>query len=252
MNLLRISVFITALVLAVLVGFLLWPFLDQQEVVFEKVDPPVPAPSGPAPAPATQITARATLFDDEAEKEGYGLYSYLLFGADSAAYLSKRLAAAGAYLRLIPPSERPEIEQLGDQNVNIFYVPMRGEARGHFLRDENAADFLVRHYNYVRALLLLRRIGINADGVYLAMYMAPLGGTESVDHKLLLVQDLSLVPDEFVELWIVEFRRQAGVEKYWDKLTLRNAMLRLRTALPLAAELIQVTGEALAGAAERP
>lgn len=199
---------------------------------------------GRLPREPVEITARAPLWTGGVEAAGYGLYSYLLFGSSSEAGYQRRLIAACAYLSVISNVEEATIRELSPRSLNIFYVPLRSASyRRHAVTAQEAA-WLVANYDYVRARLLLNRIGENGDDIYLVSYQESLTTIETLQPDKLLVQDLSLVSPGLIELWIEEFRRQVGRQEYWDELTFRQAMLRLRSALPYVARYVAFFGAA--------
>lgn len=205
-----------------------------------------------------KTTTRAKIRASKLEVPGYGLYSYLLFGANSVAGRPKRLAAARAYLALFPAVTDPAIKDLPKGNLNIFYVPWRGPTIGLDTlikggaegmvtgQDINtSAEFLIERYDYTFARRLLRKIGEEGDGIYLVSYFKPLGRIDKPNPKKLLVQDLSGVREDLIELWIMEFRRQVRRQRYWSPLTLRNVMKELRTKLALIVPLVRFAGMAI-------
>jgi hypothetical protein len=195
------------------------------------------------PAPV-ELTARAPLWTGGIEAAGYGLYSYLLFGSSGDAGYQRRLSAACAYLSVIADAQEPTIRELSPRSINLFYVPLRcASSRRNAVTTQDAA-WLVANYDYPRARLLLNRIGQDGDDVFLVTYREPLTMTEAPTADRLLVQDLSLVPQELIDLWIEEFRRHVTREAYWDELTFRQAMLRLRSALPQIGSYVAMFGAA--------
>jgi hypothetical protein len=196
------------------------------------------------PHEPVKLTARAPLWTGGVETAGYGLYSYLLFGSSGAAGLQRRLAAACAYLSVIRSAEEVTIPELSPRSINIFYVPLRSVGYRRDAVTTQDAAWLVANYDYSRAGLLLNRIGEDGDDVYLVSYREALTTVETPQLDRLLVQDLSLVPQELIELWIEEFRRQVRGQEYWDELTFRQAMLRLRSALPHVAGYVAFLGAA--------
>jgi hypothetical protein len=198
------------------------------------------------------LTARAPLWTGDVEAAGYGLYSYLLFGSSSEAAYHRRLAAACAYLSVIPDRAEPAIQELSSENLNIFYVPLRSSSYRRDVLTTQDAAWLVANYDYSRASLLLGRIGEEGDDIYLVSYRERLTRVEAPEADQLLVQDLSLVSLELVELWVKEFRRQIRREAYWDEFTFRQAMLRLRSALPHVARYVAFAGEAIGIAFPKP
>jgi hypothetical protein len=199
---------------------------------------------GRLPRAPIAITARAPLWTGGVEAAGYGLYSYLLFGSSGEAGYQRRLTAACAYLSVLQDAEETTIREQSPRSINIFYVPLRSASYRRDAITTQDAAWLVANYDYARARLLLNRIGEDGDDVYLVSYQEALTTIETPQPDRLLVQDLSLVPPELIELWIEEFRRQVRRQEYWDELTFRQAMLRLRSALPYVARYVAFFGAA--------
>lgn len=201
------------------------------------------APSFVPPSPQQRGPIRATtrVFAVGNDKR-YGYYSYLIFGSNAAANRSSRLAAARAYLDQFPPVTDRELRDVPARELNVFVAPIVD-------RDSlpKSAEELLTKYDYWYALNLLRRVGREGDGIYIVSYPTALDVLSLPNPNEVVIQDLSAVPTNLIELWILEFRRQVRQERQWNKLSLRNAILRLRTALPLAAEFVRFSGIATAG-----
>ena len=157
----------------------------------------------------------------------------------------ERLAAARAYLTAFPAFDDPNLASIPPRELNLFQAPMRAQKTLEQWSADGAEEFL-KEYDYTRARLILNKIGSPGDGIYLVSYFAPITDLQQVDSRRLLVQDLSYVPANLIGTWLLEFRRQVRRPAYWDQLTFRNAMLKVRSALPLIAELVRVTGSAAA------
>ena len=198
----------------------------------------------PFPREPVMLTARAPLWTGGREAAGYGLYSYLLFGSSGKAGHQRRLTVACAYLSVIGDIEEAAIRDLSPWSINIFYVPLRSAGYRRDAVTTQDAGWLVANYDYPRARLLLNRVGEDGDDIFLVSYREPLTTIAAPQASELLVQDLSLVPQELLELWIEEFRRQVRLETYWNELTFRQAMLRLRSALPHVARYVAFFGTA--------
>jgi hypothetical protein len=180
------------------------------------------------------------------EPAGYGLYSYLLFGSNSLVNMEKRLAASDAYLRHFSQANAPNVRGAPRRQLNLFQAPLRNEKSRDDLSKDGGAQAMVEDYDYQLARLLLNKIDRGESGIYIVTYFEPLSHAKVIDEKKLLVQDLSFVSKNLIELWILEFRRQVRQQPYWDQRTFRDVMLRVRTTLPFVADLVKVTGKAFA------
>lgn len=207
---------------------------------------------GRIPREPVTLSVRAPLWTGGLEAASYGLYSYLLFGSSGESGHRRRLTAACAYLSVIGNVEDATVRELSPAELNIFYVPLRSAGYRRDAMRSKDAGWLVANYDYARARLLLGRIGEDGDDIFLVSYREPLATIEASQADRLLVQDLSLVPHELLELWIKEFRRHVRREAYWDELTFRQAMLRLRSALPHVARYVAFFGEAAGLELPRP
>lgn len=195
-------------------------------------------------------STRASIYVNKFEPKDYGLYSYLLFGSNSKAGNSKRIAAIQAYLRLFPSVADPSVKSLPIENLNIFIAPtLRPNIIGALEASYTEGDSLklLANYDFFRARSFLRRIDQEGDGIYLVSYFEPIGRISEINKQRLLVQDLSNVPPHLIELWILDYRRQVRNPRYWNESQLRTTIRKLRTALPEIAKFIKFAGIAIAG-----
>ncbi|HTO84144.1 MAG TPA: hypothetical protein VMQ73_18105, partial [Methylomirabilota bacterium] len=193
-----------------------------------------------------QITERAPLWAGAMESEGYGLYSYLLFGTNSDRNRSKRLAAIHRELFSNPTD--PGLANFSLSERNIFYLPLAPKGSPLVTDVEQANDsWFLCHYDYTTAQYLLRRIGKEGDGIYLASNISPLMNREQPANNRILVSDLSWISDDLIEQAVREYRRQVMRERYWDQATLRSMAFKLRAALTPIAKSIELMTAAIAG-----
>jgi hypothetical protein len=191
----------------------------------------------PAPALKTTIrggsrlTGRAYLIAGKPEASDYGLYSYVLFGepvndGNRALYRS----VLDAFLHIVEVRNF-EAENQPRGSLNITYLPLRE------LPPTGAmVDWLLDHYDFARAQIILARLYDRPTGPYVVSYQSPLSSANSIDGSRLLVEDLSRIPPDLAFLWVNEFTAQAGSARYWDKPALHNLMLHLRTQIAVDAE----------------
>ena len=157
--------------------------------------------------------------------------------------LAERLGAYGEVGR-----PRREVDHVGRAHLlRRTDVPLRREAYRKQPLKPGEEGWLVDNYDHVTAKELLLHVGEKGHDIYLVSYFQPLTSVDAPDENKLLVQDLSYVKEDLIELWIVEFEGQVAGERYWDEVTLRSAMLRVRTALPVIGDLVRITGKAFAG-----
>ena len=186
-------------------------------------------------------TGRTFLLPNEVETNGYGLYSYLLFGARPTASSRERyLKAIEEYLKF-PDIARLETFNASRRMLNITYLPILafpGQQILERLGDEQygeVAEWLLKQYDYERARVVLRGIsGSPRDGPYIVSFLKPptWNGPPSRPY---LYQDQSLVPPRLISLWVREFLNQAAQEQFWQERTAAQLALKLRTSVGILA-----------------
>ena len=192
-----------------------------------------------APTPE-RVTTRDFLIGDQPEAKDYGLYSYLLFGAPPLpASRELYLRTIAAYLEEIPPTAGFG-SQLQRWQMNITYLPLTEPPPAQFTAAAGqidaaaAADWMLRHYNYVRARLVLRTLpGSYHSGPYLVSHLKPLSGSAPAAGPFLF-QDLSNVQPDLAAVWMREFLVQAGKERFWEPDAVGQFRLQLRNAIAVA------------------
>ncbi|MEM7428911.1 MAG: hypothetical protein AAF441_22720 [Pseudomonadota bacterium] len=200
-----------------------------------------------------EVTARAPLLENGTEEFGYGLYSYLLFASRSDAGRTGRLRAIRAYLKLFGDASAAKNKR---RNINIFYIPILNSAGALPIVAPDAqldllASQIEQNFDYARAQTWLNKLNMKEDGVYLISYFSELSEfldagagytAREIDKSKLLVQNLAYVPEDLIELWILEFRNQATRKDFWDQFTLRNVMKNIRTAVPHITKFVKFYG----------
>ena len=175
-------------------------------------------------------TGRSFLVATQPEAEGFGLYSYLLFGSppDETSH-DRYVKAVEAYLQLMPDITSLE-KYLGPSVLNVTYLPLRGAPPKIV-----SAKWVLDNYNYARARALLKTLpGSYRDGPYIVSSLKPISGIPSVSGRY-LYQDLSSVPPDLVSSWEKEFLNQAAQERFWDERSAEILVLKLRTAIGILA-----------------
>jgi hypothetical protein len=178
----------------------------------------------------TRVTGRQVLMPGAVEVPGYGLYSYILFGnPPDDASRDRYLKAIQAYLNLIPDLTALE-KYAKPSDLNATYVPVDTEPPTSV-----SAEWVMRHYDYARAAVLLRVIPTShADGPYIVSSARPLTGGDGLAKDFLL-QDLSSVPAGLVSDWVKLFINQASQPNFWQPKSAAMVALRLRTAVGILA-----------------
>ncbi len=198
------------------------------------VDTPAPEP---ASRPDIRATGRALLFRGEDETQGYGLYSYLLFGSRPANDTQRKryLAVIEAYLRRLEDiGEVESSSRINRSELNVTYLPVTAKPP-----PAPSAEQLLASYDFPRALALLSLFeGDLLAGPYILSYREPLGGLRRAEAPCIF-QDLSGVPESVANLWMSEFlkeARQGGVGESGGGL--ERIALRIRTRIAQIAALV--------------
>jgi hypothetical protein len=163
------------------------------------------------------------LYQGEAEQEGYGLYSYLLFGSPpSGAARDRYLKAIEAYVELVPDIRSLEA-YIARPDLNVLYLPIEVPPWSAI-----SPEWLLEQYDYARARFLLRALpGTHRDGPYIVSALKPISGTGTLSGQY-LYQDLSTIPPHLVSVWVKEFLNQAAQERFWEERTTEQFALKLR------------------------
>lgn len=173
-------------------------------------------------------SGRMLLPENESEANGYGLYSYLLFGAmpEGEAHESY-LQAIQAYLTLIPHLVALE-KYFKPHELNVMYLPIQKLPPD---TQTVTPEWVLSHYDYTRARYLMRALpGTHRGGPYLVSTLQPLGQT-TVTPEQYLFQDLSTVPPQLASLWVREFLNQAAQQDFSQEGSTVMLVLRLRTTI---------------------
>ena len=186
-------------------------------------------------------TGREFLPTGQNEESGYGLYSYLLFGTQPTEGTRERyLAAIRAYLEMIETVEKLRT-QFDKKELNITYLLVTEEPLG----DKPAAEWLLEHYDFARAMKLLGAFPQSGSlGPYLFSTTEPASPAAAENKNVTcpcLFQDLSTVEPSIMVLWIQEFKNQAAQEEFWRQDTRETAVLKLRNAIAVGASALDAT-----------
>ena len=188
--------------------------------------------------------ARSFLLKGEPEAQGYGLYSYLLFGSRPTDSSRER------YL-LVIRALLAGMEDLTNQTyivpksrLNLTYFPIETSP------PPNATpEWLLEHYDYARAQALLRVLpGDLTDGPYIVSTLKPLSFDSAPPHYLF--QNLTNVPTkpgDLIGWWVREFLHQAAQEHFWEPRTAQLLALKLRTTVAVLAIALPEVQNAIAG-----
>lgn len=184
-----------------------------------------------------RVTSRSLLGESSHEESGYGLYSYILFGAPpNDANRDRYLAVLSSFIKL--PSTEDMVKHISRKQLNVTYLPVKGE------QDSSSSDALLGAYDYARAAALLARISCKGHevpcgpllaGPYIISTTKPLSNQASLSEHF-LYQDLSFVPGRIVPLWVDEFMKQSATPEFWQKRNGPQVAIKLRTAIAVLAD----------------
>jgi len=184
-------------------------------------------------------TGRSFLLPDQQEDPGYGLYSYLLLGAEpSDAARPRYLKAVLEYLKF------PDINDLEKyikrNELNITYMPIRelpGKDTLKQIKDkqyDKVVEWVLAHYDYARALL--RKLPRDhRDGPYILSFLQPYDW-KAKPSRPYGIQNLSFVMLDLVEPWMKLFLNQAAQERFWKAKTGEKLVLQLRNVVEIMAK----------------
>ncbi|HEU4890429.1 MAG TPA: hypothetical protein VFT47_02695, partial [Vicinamibacterales bacterium] len=187
------------------------------------------------------ISGRTLLARANREEIGYGLYTYVLFGAQPNAAMRERfMAAIDAYLNVIPDIEGFQQNlALPQRNVTFFPVdqPLSTDIRS------DAATFkawLLEHHDYARARQILQPIeAARRDGPFLLSCAEPRSAAPKSAGPCLF-QDLSTVPPRVVTLWMQEFINHAQMAQFSKTAFAPPFAVRVRTVIALLADNVPI------------
>ncbi len=176
--------------------------------------------------------ARALLVKGNPQQTGYGLYSYILARRSMEDGGSDRLQAVlKSYLSL----EDVNLEA-GRKlpELNITYVPVTARSP----QDPPKLPWILEYYDYPSASSLLSslpRQEVKGDGPFIVSSIRPLQGS-GTDPGPYILQDLSTVPVSIIPLWMEQFRSETTQQRVWERKSIGDMALHLRTFIAIAAE----------------
>ncbi len=180
----------------------------------------------------------AFLVDNQVEEEGYGLYSYLLFGSHPTdvnrdLYLQAILACIK-----MPSIKRLEKVGFHRRELNATYIPILNPLPA--AKAGISPDWVLENYDYARARLLLRNLhsGAYRNGPYIISTLTPLSSHKNLSEGY-LHQDLSRIPHtqpNLVYAWVKEFLERVSRPGPKDKTTMKQFVIELCTAISIIAE----------------
>jgi hypothetical protein len=167
------------------------------------------------------------------EADGYGAYSYLLFGAPPSAERKARYRAAIARVLAVAQDIASYDGQLPHARLSVNYLPVDAPLSwAKAGKDTTFADSVLAHYQYATAQTLLGWFdGPHLDGPYLVTVPAPLSANKPLKEQMIF-QDLSRVTsDQLVPAWVDAFLAQSKQQQWGDPTAWQRFPLALRTAI---------------------
>jgi hypothetical protein len=209
------------------------------------------------------------------------LYSYLFFGDKGPSSQNTQIATIKAYLADFSVY-REAVQDFIPEQMNGFFLPTNEDAEwidrcdtrpfksikessGENLvpvwecKEKNKpgewdldklANWLLAKYDYARSAYVLDNLKKQAvisrtDGIWVITSKLPLLKNSSIGG-VVLTQDLSRVPPNYINIWVRLLRSQFASPTDWDTNTLYFKVLWCRQTLPEVARLVEI-GVAIAG-----
>jgi len=228
-----------------------------------------------------RVTASDFLASSQTEKEGYGLYSYILFGARPESLTADRwrryyeaivayldIPTAGEISRSVPPASTnltflpvalaeselpaagltPNQFRFDAQRLAAHAAMHKTSGRDSSYHDSSKGEtacMLTGNYDYARAQGLLALLpDSHMEGPYIVSVAEPLSRTRALPAQY-LYQDLSSVPPELIRLWVKEFMAQAQENEFWKTRSKDQFVLRLRTAIGVVSQQMPDFGKSI-------
>jgi len=187
------------------------------------------------------LSGKTFLVDGQKEPVGYGLYTYILFGAPprNDTERERYLKALESYLLVIRPIEEME-HYRSQERLNITLIPLREEpvvVEGNLTGPEQARQLAIKLlgvYDYTRAQVILADFGVSgiASGPFLASRRVLAKGSNAFQLR----QDISHVSPNLVGDWTETFFMLATQESSWTTQTLQKLRLNMLNVIAVAAK----------------
>lgn len=201
---------------------------------------------------ADWLVAREILEPGETEPVGFRAYGYLLFAdnlPDGKDY-ERRLAAIRAYVHQFKQVHRHT------PNKTALFASFVDDTWRRREYDPDAPETviaaLMHAYDFERARVLQRRLGLPTFGPMIISGSEPLLGNDKITRNDVMVMDLSWIEPKLVDEWLREYRRVAEGEYEWDSGSLRQFALELLARLNKLGQDLHMTREAIASIVKVP
>ena len=180
-------------------------------------------------------TGAAFLLPDKVESAHYGLYTYLLLAArPTPATQQKYEEFIVAFLAMVPQLARLE-HHVRPSELNAAYLPVT-RPPPETLSVEDLRSFLLVHYDYARARVILRAVrGVHRDGPYIVSTLSPVTGDVEIGDPC-IQQDLTLFPVPVIQRVVREFLIQAAQDRPHDTRLLPQLVLGMQATVHVLAQ----------------
>lgn len=194
----------------------------------------------PPPPPTIVDTGRDFLLPGDVEKEGYGMYSYLLWWNMPVQDDRSRFINIISAFMLMPKISMEEgsekvvnsVGQLTEPastiprpQLNVAYIPLNSTSTG-----TPSAEWILDHYDIARARILLAKLPRRyRSGPYIVSTLLRLSHGLPPDRHYLF-QNLSsrAVSSDLADAWVRQFQEQVQTQEYWQPNEIRTFVLSLR------------------------
>jgi hypothetical protein len=209
----------------------------------------VEAPPPPPPPTALPIvdTGRAFLLPGDAEKAGYGMYSYLLWWNMPVPDDRNRFLNIISAFMLMPKISMEEgsekvVNSAGQltepastipkQQLNVAYIPVTSNPTG-----TPTAEWILDHYDIARARALLSKLPRRyQSGPYIVSSLVRLsGGLPPEGHYLFQNLSSRAVSADLADAWVRQFQEQVQTQEFWQPNEIRTFVLSLRANIAAVA-----------------
>jgi hypothetical protein len=175
------------------------------------------------------------LLPRDAEKPGYGLYSYALIShRPQPGELPKYKAYLKALLEL--PTAEGVAQYVPIQRINITYLPLDAlTPTWTTMSLDNRVNYVLEHYDFARGEVMLASLSKRTGpGPVIISLLKPLDVSEH--PRPVLVQDLTSAQPGLMTSYVSYFVQQAAKDDFWQEKALARLSLNLRNGLEVAAE----------------
>jgi hypothetical protein len=190
------------------------------------------------------ISARHFLLPGGDVAPGFGLYSYLLFGAPpkDAEEKARYLKTIEACLLVMQEVDEYLRRHVRPRSMNATYIPVNTLPRAGTSNGEWAANVLAA-YDYAAADILLSKLRRDhREGPFLVSVLQPLNESEATAN---LWEDLTGVAPDLAWDWVKSFTYLAAQQRTWSEVSLERFGLTLRNLIAVGGKVTPSVLDAL-------